>query len=116
MAAAAAVLFALAALGGITLAAMHFMKKPLPLPLAIVHGLAAATGLVLLIIAVASGAGATVAVASLVLFIVAALGGFVLFSFYMRRQPLPSALVVIHGLVAVVGIVTLLVFLMKGSA
>jgi hypothetical protein len=116
MAVAAAILFALAALAGITLAALHFMKKALPLPLAIVHGLVAATGLVLLIIAVATGASATLAVTALVLFIIAALGGFVLFSFYMRRQPLPSALVVIHGLVAVAGFVTLLVFLVKGSA
>jgi hypothetical protein len=116
MATASAVLFALAALGGITLAALHFMKKPLPMPLAIVHGLVAATGLVLLIIGVATGASATLAVTSLVLFIIAALGGFVLFSFYIRRQPLPSTLVVIHGLVAVAGFVTLLVFLVKGSA
>ena len=104
----AAVVFGLAALGGIAMAALHFSKKPLPLPLAIAHGLAAATGLVLLIIAVATGATATLVVTSLVLFIIAALGGFTLFSFYMRRQPLPSALVVGHALLAVSGFVVLL--------
>lgn len=116
MAVAAAVLFALAALGGITLAAMHFMKKPLPLALALVHGAVAAAGLVLLIIAVATGATATVAVAALVVFIIAALGGFTLFTFYLRHQPLPTPLVVMHGFAALAAFLTLLVFLVKGAA
>jgi hypothetical protein len=41
-------------------------------------------------------------------FVVAALGGFALFSFHVRKQQLPLAVVVLHGLLAVVAFVILL--------
>ena len=44
----AAIVFAIAALGGATLATLHFRgRTPLPMPLALLHGLLAASGLVL---------------------------------------------------------------------
>ncbi len=48
--------------------------------------------------------------ASLILFIVAALGGFILFANDMRKKPGPVALVAVHAIVAVVAFVLLLVF------
>jgi hypothetical protein len=109
----AAVLFAVAALGGITLATLHLRHKGLPMALALGHGLLAAAGLVVLIMAVVGGSTGNLVVASLALFVVAALGGFALFSFHLRRQPLPTPVVLIHGLVAVVAFVLLLVRIMK---
>jgi hypothetical protein len=103
------ILFAIAALGGATLAVMRITNRPLPLALALVHGAVAATALVLLIIAVATAsAPATLATVALVLFILAALGGFVLFSFHLRTQPLPVPLVLGHGLLAVAAFLLLL--------
>ena len=101
-------MFAIAALGGITLAIIRFSgRQVLPLWLAIVHGLVAAAGLVALIVAVASARlSATV---SLVLFIVAALGGFVLFANQLRNKPIPIGVMVVHALVAVVAFILLLV-------
>jgi ABC-type maltose transport system permease subunit len=102
----AIVLFALAALGGIVMAVMRFRGRELmPLGLAILHGLLAAAGLVALIWAVTEGLGAK---ASLALFIVAALGGFVLFSFQLRRKAIPIGVMVVHAVVAVAGFLLLL--------
>jgi len=105
----ALVLFAIAAVGGIVLAVMRFKGKPYPpLGLALVHGGVAAAGLVALIAGVAQGQGASPARTALVLFIIAALGGFVLFSHHLRKVALPVWLVVVHALVAVIAFVILL--------
>lgn len=107
---AALALFALAALLGLTLATLHFQSKKRPGSLALGHGTLAATGLVLLIIAAVTGSPAPLTW-PLVLFIVAALGGFYLLSFRLRspdEERLPSAVVVIHGLIAVTAFVWLL--------
>lgn len=106
----ALVLFALAAVGGLVLASQRFKGRPQPaLPLALIHGAAAAAGLLALILFVL-GAGAGVAYASsgLVILGIAALGGFVLFSYHLRGQPLPIPLVVLHALIAVAGFLVLL--------
>lgn len=109
----AAVLFAIAALGGITLATLHFRQKGLPMALAIGHGLLAAAGLAVLIVAVVGGRTGNLLIASLVLFVIAALGGFALLSFHLRRLRLPTPVVLIHALVAVVAFVLLLVRIAK---
>lgn len=103
-------LFAVAALGGVVLAVIRFRGKPYPpLGLALVHGLFAAAGLVALIAGVAQGHAPSRATIALVLFVIAALGGFVLFFTHLRKNALPIGLVVIHALVAVVAFVILLV-------
>jgi hypothetical protein len=105
----AVAIFALAALLGITLAAKHLKKKNAPIPLALVHGLAAAVGLVLLIIVVVHMSSAGPAGVALGIFVIAALGGFVLFAMHLMRKMLPPALIVLHGLLAVVAFVVLLI-------
>lgn len=110
----AAVLFALAALGGVVMALMRFSGRDYPpAALAVVHGLAAAAGLVALIVAVFGAGVAMMAKVALVLFLGAAIGGFVLLSYHMKRQPLPISYVVVHGLVAVVAFVLLIVAMMS---
>src|SRR5438552_7734983 len=98
MLAVAAVLFALAALGGIILAAMHLKKNDAPIPLALIHGLAAAVGLVLLIIAVTQMPSAGLAGVALLIFIIAALGGFVLLAMNLMKKPLTRELMFVHAL------------------
>ncbi len=103
------ILFALAAVGGVTLAALRLENRSLPPPLALIHGILAAAGLIALIIIVAMGAKAAAVVAALILFIVAALGGFVLVSFHFRGKVLPVPLMLVHGVVAAAGFVLLVV-------
>ena len=113
----AVILFAIAALGGVVMALIRFSGKDLPpMGLAILHGVIAAAGLVALIVAVAGGTGSTKAIIALVLFAGAAIGGFVLFSHHLRRQALPKPYVAIHGLVAVVAFVILLLAMFAAKA
>src|SRR5437762_13474561 len=100
----AAVLFALAALGGIILATLHLKKNDAPIPLALVHGLAAAVGLVLLIIAVTQMPSAGLAGVALAIFVIAALGGFVLFAIDLLQKPMPWGLMFVHAFVSVVAV------------
>jgi len=105
----ALVLFAIAAVGGLVIAVMRFKGKPYPpMGLALVHGAVAAAGLVTLIALVVQSQHASGATTALVLFVVAALGGFALFFHHLRKVALPKWLVVVHALVAVTGFILLL--------
>jgi hypothetical protein len=110
----AAIVLALAALGGVALARLHFRGRtpPLPLPLALLHGVLAASGIVLLTAAAFTMPGfGGLALAALVIFVIAALGGFYLAAHDLRGRRLPSAVVLIHGGAAVVAFLLLLGFL-----
>lgn len=105
--------FGLAALGGITLVWMKLKGKELPMYLALGHGLLAATGLVLLIVNVVMDMSMQLMNIALALFVVIALGGFTLFSFYLRKKPLPNALIGIHGIGAVISYIILLAAVLR---
>jgi hypothetical protein len=112
----AAVVLALAALGGLTLAAIRLRGAPAPPTwMALGHGAVAATGLGILIYAAATPPGIPVlAQAALAVFVVAALGGAVMFlGFHRKGRALPIPLVLGHGLIAVTGYVLLLVTIFR---
>ena len=108
-------LFAVAAVLGLVMAIGHFSGRPRPLvPVAVAHGVFAATGLVLLLLAVLkSRLGGTPAIA-LGLLVLAALGGFGLLSFHLRDRRHPGAMLIGHALLAVAGFLTLLVAVVLG--
>jgi hypothetical protein len=108
----ACIFFGLGALGGLTLLALRLRGGNPPLGLAVVHGLAAAAGLVTLTIAVIGGAGGP-ALTALVLFGIAALGGFFLLSVHLRKQLLPVGVILVHGVLAVSGFVALLLAVLR---
>ena len=105
----AVVLFAIAAVGGLAMAVMHFQGHRPPKPvLATIHGVFAASGLVVLLLAVLPiGASGPHGIA-LGLFLLAALGGFAAVSFHLRRRALPSGLLIAHALLAVCAFAVLL--------
>jgi len=105
----AVILFAIAAVGGLTLAAMHLRGQLPKLSIALVHGLFAASGLVVLLIAVIQNGGFGWFGTSLVIFLIAALGGFTLISMHLRGKTLSTPLVLGHGLIAVTAFVILLI-------
>jgi hypothetical protein len=104
----AVILFAVGAVGGLTMAVMHFRTRSAPRALlATAHGLFAGGGLATLVwIVVKMGGGHGIGIA-LALFLLAAVGGFTLLSFHLRGRALPSALIIGHGLVAVAAFVVL---------
>jgi hypothetical protein len=104
-------LFALAAIVGVYMGVMHSRgRTPPPVWAALLHGVLAVIAVVMLLLGVMQvGLGATVHTWALVLFVVAALGGLYLVSFHMRGRPLPGGVIVIHGMVAVIAFLILLV-------
>lgn len=106
----AAILFALAALGGITMLVLRLrgMDRP-PTLLAIEHGIIALSGVVTLGYAFAQETLPTAANVALGLFILAALGGATLFfGFHLRGRPLPVPFIIGHGLIAATALSLLL--------
>ena len=108
------ILFAIAAVVGLTMAVAAFQGRFPPVPSAVLHGIFAATALVLLLIAVAVQGATGAALWALVLFVIAALGGFGLaFGFHARKRALPKGFVAVHALIAVVGFLLLLAGALK---
>jgi hypothetical protein len=110
----AAVLLALAAVGGLTMAVMRFKGADRPPTMFLMgHGVMAAAALTLLIYAAATVGLPGLGVASLaVLLVVAAVGAALNLLYHSKMLPIPKAPIVVHGIVAVIGFVLLLMALM----
>jgi hypothetical protein len=111
----ATILFALAAVGGAVMAALRLGGRELPpIALALLHGALAAAGLITLIVTIVGNVVPTLAVAALIGFIIAALGGFtLLFLFHLKQKALPIPVMLVHAGVAVISFILLLVVLFK---
>jgi hypothetical protein len=104
----ALIAFGIAAVGGLVLAASVLRNKFAPWALSVVHALLGATGLVLLISILLQGSAPQQLLVGFVLLLVAALGGFFLAAFHLRKKIAPKAVVVVHAVVAVAGFLALL--------
>ena len=107
------VLFAVAAVFGVINLVRILAADRAPRATVYIHGAFAAVSLVLLIIysIINSQAAPIVAV---ILFIIAALGGFTLFGIDVATKKPPAWLAFVHGIVALAGFVFLLVFAFSG--
>jgi len=105
----AVVIFAVGVVGGLILAASVLRGRLASWALSLVHAALGATGLVLTAVVVFGTGNEPPAHAALALALlaVAALGGFFLASYHLRKQPGPRAVVLIHAGVAVVGFLLL---------
>jgi hypothetical protein len=101
-------LFAIAAVLGATLAARHFQGKSLPLPLAFTHGAFAALGVLGLIFYGSSSGFSPEWKTALYIFIAVALGGFTMVALHVKKGKPPSALVILHGVGALIAFALLL--------
>jgi hypothetical protein len=105
----AVIVFAIGALGGLGLASFVLRGHLALWPLSILHAALGATGLVLTAL-VLFGHGEPVpdhTGLALLLLLIAALGGFYLASYHVRKQPGPKPVVLIHAGVAAVGLILL---------
>lgn len=98
-------LLAIAALGGLTMAAIRFGGKPQPPTwLAMLHGFLAGAAITLLLYAYFTVGLPALASWALLLFLIAAAGGaFLNLNYHWKLLPLPKGLIVGHAAVAVVG-------------
>lgn len=110
----AVIAFGLAALGGLTMLTLRLGDRPLPMPLALLHGAGAATGLACLAVAVLGGGAPPLATYALIGFAAGALGGFYLFSIHLRGKVHPVALIVVHGGIAATSFALLLIAVLRG--
>ena len=101
-------LFAIAAVVGIILIRNLLLPRKPPRAAVYIHGLLAATALVLFIYYVMQNNGSKSFYISICLFVVAALGGFILFFRDLRNKLGPAWLAVVHALVAVCAFLILL--------
>ena len=102
------VLFLIAALFGLYMAARVFGGNLPPWIAVILHGVLAACGLLVLLYALFVGVQPAIVTIGAVLLVIAALGGFFMFSYQLRKALPPKAIVVVHALAAVLGVVCLL--------
>lgn len=104
-------LFAVAALLGLVVLTALLKKKETPKAVVYSHGIVAATALVLLIVYGINNPGSFPKL-SIIIFVIAAIGGFYLFFNDMRKKPGPVSVALIHALAAVAGFITLLMFVL----
>lgn len=102
-------LFAIAATFGLTILIKWLTNKEVSKGVIYSHGAAAATGLILLILYAVQHPENFPKI-SIVLFAVAAIGGFYMFFTTMKQKINPVGIAFVHGLLAVGGFVTLLMF------
>jgi hypothetical protein len=103
------ILFALAALVGLTMAVAAWRGRFPPVMSAVLHGALALGALVLLSIAVTAQGARGAGFWALICLTLAALGGLTLaFNFHARRQPLPKGFVAGHATLALLGLLLLL--------
>ncbi|MEX1026165.1 MAG: hypothetical protein WD226_13905 [Planctomycetota bacterium] len=105
---AALLFFLAAAAGGIFLARMHMTPATAPGWLIVAHPLLAAVGLILLGSGYVRYGGPNLAAWALVVLVLAAIGGMVMASMRVKRGRAPSALILLHATLAVIGILLVL--------
>jgi amino acid transporter len=99
--------FILVMAGGVVFAIRDRSEPRLPLKLSVVHGLLGITAIVLLVMFALAHPGDRPLNLSILLFILTALGGLMLFAFRASKQRLPLAVVVLHAAFAIVGLALL---------
>lgn len=105
----AIVIFVVAAVFGLVALTGILKNKPTSKPAVFIHGGLAAIALVLVIL-YSVGSNAAAPIASLVVFIAAALGGFLMFAKDMQKKPVPKLLAIGHPILAVIGLLLLIFF------
>ncbi len=100
--------FAIAAILGMVLITHVLSNKTPPRGVLVFHGLFAGTGILLLLIYMNGNAPGPMEAA--ILFVVAALGGFIMLARDLRNKPIPKWLAVAHGLLAATAFTFLLIF------
>src|SRR5512134_3419813 len=105
----AIVAFVLAAGGGLIMLTMLLKDRQPPRIITVVHGLAALTGIGLLVAYIVNSIGDR-PTTSLIIFIIAALGGLTILALDLQKRRIPRGLLVLHPLIAAIGLVLLIIF------
>lgn len=102
--------FFLAIVFGLVLFIQLLCNRPSYKPAVLFHGLGAVVGLICLSVYAVQDVG-TKPWLSLTVLILAALGGLTMLSFDLRKKPVPRAILLLHPLVALIGLGLLVYYL-----
>lgn len=109
----AILLFIVAALLGSVLL-LTIMKNQLPpRAVALLHGSFAGVGLLVAIAYAATGHFAGLLITSIVILILAALGGSTMFIKHVTGKPIPKTIALAHPVIALVGVVLLIIYTVR---
>ncbi|KTD21827.1 hypothetical protein [Legionella londiniensis] len=106
-------LFITAALLGLRILLAILKDKPTPKPFVLSHGPLAALAIVLLIIEVVRGNTDGLLITSLIIFILAAIGGFTLYTLDMLKKDIPKPIAIAHPIVAATGLAVLIFYALQ---
>lgn len=109
----AVILFIIAAIFGLIVLTAILKDKATPKAAVFTHGPIAAIALIIVIIYAVMGHMHPLLITSIVLFVLAALGGLTLFTIDMRKKPIPKLLAVLHPILAVIALITLIVYVLQ---
>src|SRR5437868_717275 len=109
----AIILFLIAAVFGLIILTAILKDRPTPKPIVFTHGPIAAAGLILVLLYWYYQPTDPLLITSAVLFILAALGGLTLFTIDMTNRRIPKLLAVGHPILAVIALVTLIIYVLK---
>jgi hypothetical protein len=105
--------FILVMAGGVALAVRERRGRALPLPVSVWHGLLGITVIVLLVMEAVAHPGNHPVNLAIIVFMLTALGGLLLFAFRASKQSLPGAVVLLHAGFAVIGLILLCIGWMR---
>lgn len=109
----AIILFLVAAVFGLIVLTSILKNQPTPKPVVFTHGPIAAIALIIVIIYSVMGHMEPLLITSIVLFVLAALGGLTLFTIDIAGKPIPKLIAVIHPIVAVIALITLIIYMLQ---
>lgn len=108
--------FLVVMLAGAGLAVLERRGRMLPLKISGVHGVLGAAALVFLVMQAVDHPDNRLVNSAILVFVLAALGGLLLFAFRASRQRLPLGVVLLHGAFALTGFALLLGGWLRGGA
>lgn len=100
-------LFLVVMLAGAGLAVIERRGPALPLKVSVSHGVLGVLAIVLLVMQAVAHPGSHPLNLAILVFVITALGGLLLFAFRASKQTLPLGVVLLHALFAVVGLALL---------
>lgn len=110
----AIILFLVAAVFGSIILIAILKNRPTPSPVVVIHGVVAAIALLTLIAyVIATGSTSGLLLTGLGIIVLAAIGGFTLLSIDMSGKPIPKLFAIMHPTIAVIGVVTLIIYALK---
>lgn len=109
---AAIILFLIAALFGLVILIAILEDRPSHKRVVLLHGVLAGSAIFLMIMYLFMAGSSPLLITSLVLFILAALGGLTLVTLDMKKKSIPKLLAVLHPVIAIAGLVALIIYVL----